>query len=143
MSLDEFVACVDEIQEEELEEARERYSEHALSHWQSPHNFRPPPPQSISGRLQGVCGDTMEIWLELGGSRIKRAGFLTDGCGSSIMCGSAAAWVAQGMSVREARGITQERILEELGGLPEVERHCALLAIIVLNEALDIAEAHD
>jgi nitrogen fixation NifU-like protein len=38
--------------------------------------------------------------------------------------------------VREALGITQEKILEALGGLPPDHEHCALLAANTLHQAL-------
>jgi nitrogen fixation NifU-like protein len=139
MSKDELGAWAEALQEQVLEEARSRYSERAIRHWQAPHNFQAPPASCASGCLTGPCGDTIEIWLDLADSRIRRAGFLTDGCSSSIVCGSAAAWLAEGMSAVEAKGITQQRILDELGGLPEIERHCALLAFLVLSEALEHA----
>ncbi len=133
---DELSEWAEEVQTKVLEEARDRYSERAIGHWTAPHNFVPAPEGCVSGKLTGPCGDTIEIWLEVGDARITRSGFLTDGCSSSIMCGSAAAWLAEGMSVFEARGITQRRILDELGGMPELEQHCALLAFLVLTEAL-------
>ncbi len=137
MSKDDLTTWTKELQEQVLDEARIRYTERALTHWQTPHNFKPSPAGSVSGKLTGPCGDTIEIWLALREDRIGRAGFLTDGCSSSIMCGSAAARIADGMSIMEARGVTPQAILDELGGLPELEQHCALLAYLVLADALD------
>jgi len=136
MGKDELTAWTEHVQQVVLDEARERYSERAITHWKTPHNFRASPIGCVSGRLTGPCGDTIEIWLEVVDGGIARAGFLTDGCCSSIMCGSAAAWLVEGLSIPEVQGVTQQHILAELGGLPELERHCALLSFLVLAEAL-------
>jgi len=46
------------------------------------------------------------------------------------------ATLADGRTVREAMQITQEAILEYLGGLPDDHQHCALLAANTLHKAL-------
>jgi nitrogen fixation NifU-like protein len=44
--------------------------------------------------------------------------------------------LAKGKSVSEALKITQQDVLDALGGLPEDSRHCALLAANTLKEAI-------
>jgi nitrogen fixation NifU-like protein len=44
--------------------------------------------------------------------------------------------LAKGKSVPEAQKITQQDILDALGGLPEESLHCALLAANTLKEAI-------
>jgi nitrogen fixation protein NifU and related proteins len=87
-------------------------------------------------RVTGPCGDTMEIFLRFNDDRIKKAAFETDGCGSSAVCGSFAAEMAFGKSPDELLDVTGDRILEEMGGAPEKEQHCAFLAGETLQEAL-------
>jgi len=79
----------------------------------------------------------MEIFLKFEKDTVKEATFRTDGCGSSLVCGSFAAELALGKSPDEVAEISGETILEVLGGLPEEDRHCALLAAQTLQEALD------
>ena len=79
----------------------------------------------------------MEIFLRFEDERVKEATFLTDGCGSSTICGSYAAELAHGKNPDEIIGITGEIILSALGNLPEEDRHCAFLASEALQEALD------
>lgn len=92
------------------------------------------------GVITGPCGDTMQVWVKLAGSMVERATFWTDGCGSSMVCGSMATILATGRTVESARSIDQAAVLEALGGLPESEQHCALLAANTLQAALDAAE---
>jgi nitrogen fixation NifU-like protein len=68
--------------------------------------------------------------------RVANASFWTDGCGPSIASGSMVTELAKGKSVHEAQRITQQDVLDGLGGLPEESRHCALLAANTLREAI-------
>jgi nitrogen fixation NifU-like protein len=88
------------------------------------------------GCIKGPCGDTMEIFIQVRGKKIANASFLTDGCITSIVSGSMAVEFATGKSVVDAMAISQNDILEGLGGLPEQSRHCALLASNTLREAV-------
>jgi hypothetical protein len=46
------------------------------------------------------------------------------------------ATMAEGRIVREGLRITQESVIEYLGGLPDDHKHCALLAANTLHKAL-------
>ena len=85
--------------------------------------------------ITGPCGDTMAFWLLVKNDSIFQIAFFTDGCGSSNACGSMAASLAIGKSVREAAFITQGDILKALDGLPKEFEHCALLASMTLSAA--------
>ncbi len=87
--------------------------------------------------ITGTCGDTMEIFLIFKGGKVIDASFLTDGCGPSMICGSFAAELALGKDPEEVKGITNETILHIVGGLPEEDQHCALLAANTLHAAID------
>ena len=87
-------------------------------------------------RYKGPCGDTMQVWLRIAEGRIQDASFMTDGCGSAIASGSAVAALAQGKTIEEAELVDQDAVLEFLGGLPDEDRHCALLAAKTLSRAL-------
>jgi nitrogen fixation NifU-like protein len=89
-----------------------------------------------SAFIKGQCGDTMEMYLLISGERIKEAVFFTDGCGSSIACGSTAARLARERTIREALRISPAEVLEVLGEIPEGDTHCAILAVMTLHKAL-------
>ena len=66
------------------------------------------------------------------------ASFVTDGCGSSSVCGSFAAEMALRKTPDELTDITGEAILDKIGTFPEEEEHCAYLAAETLQKSLQI-----
>ncbi len=61
---------------------------------------------------------------------------MTDGCGTTIAAGSMVTELAKGSTTTQALKISQQDVLDALGGLPEESQHCALLAVNTLKEAL-------
>lgn len=132
-SLDRFA---EGLQEKIMEEVKRTYSEVVIDHWMNPRNYGKIESPDGYGRVTGPCGDTMQIFLRVQNEEIVRAAFVTDGCGTTIACGSIITELTRGKQLKEARKITQGTILETCGGLPEPDRHCALLAANTLHEAL-------
>ena len=125
------------LQEQIMEQIKKRYTKTVIAHWQNPHNFHKLENPDGSARLKGSCGDTMEMFLKMRDGVVKRFTFQTDGCGSTIACGSMATELAQYKSFTHALGaVTADKILEQLGGLPEEDVHCAQLAAETLRLAL-------
>jgi NifU-like protein involved in Fe-S cluster formation len=79
----------------------------------------------------------MEFWLAIKDGVVREAWFDTDGCRSSIACGSMAASLAAGKSLGACAAITQPDILQALGGIPSQGEHCALLAANTLHAACE------
>jgi len=125
-----------ELEQSVMEDMRAVYSEKTIDHFLSPRNLGGIPAPDGFGRITGPCGDTMEIYLKVTDGRVMNASFWTDGCGPSIASGSMVTELAKGKSVSEAQKITQQDVLDALGGLPEDSLHCALLAANTLKEAL-------
>jgi nitrogen fixation NifU-like protein len=123
---------------EELIKAQMRkiYSETAVEHSMNPRNLGDMEDADGFAKVTGSCGDTMEIWLKVKGGTIANASFLTDGCGTSIASGSMVTELAKGKSVSEAQRLSQQDVLNALGGLPRESEHCALLAADTLKEAI-------
>ena len=86
--------------------------------------------------LTGKCGETIEIYLNFEGERVKEAAYRTNGCISSKVCAALTAQMAHGKTPDELLEITAETILSQLGEFPKNEEHCALLAAESLQEAL-------
>jgi nitrogen fixation NifU-like protein len=79
----------------------------------------------------------MEMFLRVKDETITECAFQTDGCGTSIVCGSVATELAVGKPLIEALGaVSAAEILKVLGGLPEESAHCAQLAAETLRRAL-------
>ena len=100
-----------------------------------PKNFGVMRDASAHAKIKGPCGDTVEVWLRIDGGKIRKATYMSDGCGYSSACGSAAAKLTEGMIPAEASELTQEAVLSAVGSIPEDHRHCALLAASVIQSA--------
>jgi nitrogen fixation NifU-like protein len=120
-----------------MEDMKRVYSEKTIDHFLNPRNLGEIPAPDGFGRITGPCGDTMEICLKVRDGRVTNASFLTDGCGTTIASGSMVTELAKGKSISEAQKITQQDVLNALGGLPEDSLHCALLAANTLREAIE------
>ncbi|MDD4229907.1 MAG: iron-sulfur cluster assembly scaffold protein [Dehalococcoidales bacterium] len=80
------------------------------------------------GIIDGYCGDTMMMWIQVENGIIVDASFNTDGCNDSIAAGGMATKLAKGKTLDQAMEIDAEVILEALGGIPSEGGHCAELA---------------
>jgi len=118
------------------EQVVDTYSNTAIDHMRNPRNAGLITNPDGQARITGPCGDTMEIWLRVTEGIIEQATFWTDGCGTTIAAGSMATEIAKGKRVAEAFRISQQDVLEALGGLPDDSVHCALLAANTLREAV-------
>lgn len=126
----------DKFQEQIRAKMREIYSEAVVEHNLNPRNLGSFSDADGYARITGPCGDTMEMWLKVKGNTIVRAGFTTDGCGTTIASGSMITEMAKGKSLTEAQRISQKDVLDALDGLPEESEHCALLASNTLKAAI-------
>ena len=133
----EFDAVVDRIQAEAFADARSAYGEKGFSRWRNPQFCGQMKVCDGHGRVTGKCGDTMEMFLKVDGSRVVDASYQTDGCSSSSLCGSFAAELAIGRSFEQVFDLRGEDVLTCIGTFPESERHCAFLAVETLHEAIN------
>jgi nitrogen fixation NifU-like protein len=132
----EFGDAFKDLEQSVMEDMRRIYSETVIDHFLNPRNLGEiQAPDGFAG-ITGPCGDTMKIYLTVNNGRVTGATFWTDGCGPSIASGSMVTELVRGKSVAQAQRITQDDILDALGGLPEESLHCALLAANTLREAI-------
>ena len=127
---------VDDLQALVMADARKIYSKTVIDHAMNPRNLGEMQDADGFAKVAGSCGDTMEIWLKVMDGIITQTAFYTDGCGTSIASGSMVTEMAKGKSIGEATKISQQDILNALGGLPDESEHCALLAANTLREAV-------
>ena len=118
------------------QEMRKIYSEAVIEYSMNPRNLGELEDPDGFARVTGPCGDTMSVWLKVNGDTIINASFMTDGCGTTIASGSMVTEMAKGKRITEAQKISQQNVLDALGGLPDESKHCALLAANTLKEAV-------
>nr|CBH37736.1 hypothetical protein, NifU-like N terminal domain family [uncultured archaeon] len=70
-------------------------------------------------------------------NKIVDCKYITDGCGASMACGSVVTELVKGKTIEEALTVEDKDVLSVLGGLPEENIHCSVLAMDTLRAALE------
>ena len=114
------------------------YNDTVMEHFLNPHNvgeIENPDGKGIYG--SPVCGDMMQVTINVDENEvITDAKFKTFGCGSAIASSSMATDMIIGMKVEDALDVSNEKIVEELGGLPAIKIHCSVLAEHAIKNAI-------
>jgi len=131
-----FEQWAKELQEMILEEDRKIFSPRVIDEYLHPRHLEKLGHPDGSATVTGPCGDTMVIGLSIRDDRIAEIGFLTDGCGPTVACGSVLAQMVRSQTVDQALAIAMHELLQELGGLPDSHLHCARLAVDTLQKAI-------
>jgi len=126
----------DELQELIAADIRKTYTTTVIDHAMNPRNLSDMEDSDGFAQATGSCGDIIKIWIRVKNGTITETTFWADGCGSGIAAGSMVTELAKGKAISEALKITQQDVLDGLGGLPEESTHCAFLAATTLREAI-------
>lgn len=114
------------------------YSEKVLDHFRAPRNVGTLEGEGVAmGRVGNpVCGDLMEMYIQVEDNIIKDVKFKTFGCGSAVATSSMITEMAVGKTLEEALRITRGDVADELEGLPPIKMHCSNLAADALHAAI-------
>ncbi len=105
------------------------YSKKVIEHFRSPKNVGViKNPDGVGKVSSPVCGDVMELYIKVENDKIIDVKFQTFGCAAAVASSSMLADMIKGKDIKEALKITNQRIVDALGGLPEEKIHCSLLA---------------
>ena len=114
------------------------YNDKVMDHFLNPHNVGDIENADGVGTYGSpVCGDMMQMSINVDENDIiTDAKFKTFGCGSAIASSSMATDMIIGKSVEEALELSNQKIVDELGGLPAVKLHCSVLAEHAIKAAI-------
>ena len=117
----------------------ESYSDKVIEHFKNPRNVGEMKDPSGKGKVGSpVCGDIMELYIKVDENEvITDAKFKTFGCGAAIASSSILTEMIKGMTVKEALKLSNDAVVEALGGLPPVKTHCSVLAEEGLKKAIE------
>jgi nitrogen fixation protein NifU and related proteins len=115
------------------------YTDVLIDHFMAPRNVGELPPEETDGFGQigdPGCGDQVKLWIAVHDGRIRRIAFRSFGCPGAIATSSMLTSLAQGKTIADALQISDDDVVEALGGIPERKRHCSLLGVQALREAI-------
>jgi nitrogen fixation NifU-like protein len=114
------------------------YSARLLGHFQNPRYGGKLPEGNVFATVENpICGDVLELQALISNGMIQSIRFRSKGCVPSMACGSAICQLSEGLTVFEARKISQAHLAEEVGGVPQASGHAIQLALDALRKLLD------
>jgi len=113
------------------------YSPQLLDHFQNPRNAGEITDPDASIQLENpACGDILKLTLRVTDGHIAEIRFLAKGCVPAMACASLLTELVLGKTLKEARKLRREELVQAIGGLPEASTHASHLAMDALAAVL-------
>ncbi|MEK6922550.1 MAG: Fe-S cluster assembly sulfur transfer protein SufU, partial [Nanoarchaeota archaeon] len=97
-------------------EEDEIYKENILDHFKNPRNFKPLKDYDIYHKeFNPVCGDQIELFVKLNGTKVIDVGFIGKGCAISMASASMLTEKLKDLSLNQIKNIKKEEVLEMIG----------------------------
>ena len=115
------------------------YTDKVMDHFMNPRTVGEIEDASGVGEVGNArCGDIMKIYIKVDDNDvITDVKFKTFGCGAAIATSSISTEMVMGKTIDEALAITNQMVMDALGGLPPVKHHCSVLAEEALHAAVE------
>jgi nitrogen fixation NifU-like protein len=119
------------------------YSEKVMDHFMNPRNVGEIPNADGVGTVGNpVCGDMMAFYIKVDDEgHLADVKFKTFGCGAAIAVSSMVSEMAKGMTLEEAKKLSNKDVADELDGLPPNKMHCSNLGADALHKAIEDYES--
>ena len=114
------------------------YSDKAIEYYTKKVNVGSIENSSVSLAYTGHCGDTMKIYLKIDSEIITDAKFEAIGCAGAFSAGSALMEMIKGQKILFAKNITEDDIIEHLGGVPSAKKDCVCLVRRTLEKTIQL-----
>lgn len=116
----------------------ETYTDTVIEHFMCPRNVGIMNDANGEGNFgDPACGDFLTIYIKVENNVIEDISFLVVGCPAAVATSSMTTELVKRKQLEEALKLTEEDIIEALGGLSESKKHCSNLGIKALNNAIN------
>jgi nitrogen fixation NifU-like protein len=108
------------------------YSQKVIELFRNPKNqgkMKNPTVIALAGNP--ACGDMITFYMKINDQEIiEKITFESYGCAANIATASIVTEMVNGLSLKDTwKELTWKKVVEEVGGLPNVKSHCGILAV--------------